>query len=99
MDVKPLNGDVYVADSAHDVVDEFDSAGNYTGHRSPIRTSPIPATIALDSSGNLYVDERAFSNVVEFDAAGAFARMLDSDPAPLAWLSNRPPLTCMSAST
>ncbi len=72
------SGNLFVADSAHDVVDEFDSAGNYTGHQIADSHITSPATIALDSSGNLYVTN-FFSNVVEFDAAGAFVRTLASN--------------------
>jgi hypothetical protein len=71
------SGNLFVADSAHDVVDEFDSAGNYTGHQIADSHITKPATIALDSSGNLYVTN-LFSNVVEFDATGAFVRTVDS---------------------
>ena len=76
------SGNLFVADSAHDVVDEFDSAGNYTGHQIADSHITNPATIALDSSGNLYVTN-FFSNVVEFDATGAFVRTLDSNSTPL----------------
>ncbi len=72
------SGNLFVADSAHDVVDEFDSAGNYTGHQIADSHITNPATIALDSSGNLYVTN-FFSNVVEFDATGAFVRTLASN--------------------
>ncbi len=72
------SGNLFVADSAHDVVDEFDSAGNYTGHQIADSHITNPGTIALDSSGNLYVTD-FFSNVVEFDATGAFVRALASN--------------------
>jgi hypothetical protein len=76
------SGNLWVADSAHDVVDEFDSAGNYTGQQVTDSHITSPATIALDSSGNLYVTN-IFSNVVEFASTGAFVRTLDSSSHPI----------------
>jgi hypothetical protein len=74
------SGDLYVADSEHDVIDEFKPSGEYAGQiASPEIT--IPTSIALDSSGNLYVTNYG-SNVVKFNAAGHFVSVLDSGGKP-----------------
>lgn len=56
------NGDLYVADAANDVVDKFDAAGDYI---SQIVSTDItnPATIAVDSSGNVYLNNKGESTV------------------------------------
>jgi hypothetical protein len=74
------SGDVYVADRANDVVDEFGPSGNYvTQISNPNITSP--GTIALDPSGNLYVTNITYVgvNVVEFNAAGEFVGTVDDE--------------------
>jgi hypothetical protein len=76
------SGDVYVADSAHDVIDEFGAGGEYMGQISDAHLLD-PGAVALDASGNLYVDNASTyvegSSVVEFDAAGAFVAEVDVD--------------------
>jgi len=81
--VNPLNGDVYVSNPGHDVIDEFNEAGEYVGQISDSHLT-MPGSIALNSSGELYVYNGAsFSgeNVVKFDAAGSFVAVLDSSAA------------------
>jgi DNA-binding beta-propeller fold protein YncE len=80
--VSSTTGDVYVADSGHDVIDEFGPDGKYiTQISSPELALSEVAPIALDSSGDLYVTNVG-SDVVEFDAAGAFVSVLDSGGHP-----------------
>src|SRR4029077_17850247 len=74
------SGNVYVADAAGKVVDEFDAAGEYLRQ---ISDSHIvnPGSIAVDSKGNLFVNNGHFEgfNVVRFDAAGLFVEELDGE--------------------
>src|SRR4029077_4221634 len=74
------SGNVYVADAAGKVVDEFDAAGEYLRQ---ISDSHIvnPGSIAVDSKGNLFVNNGPFEgfNVVRFDAAGLFVEELDGE--------------------
>lgn len=78
--VDPVNGDVYVSDLSHAVVDEFNAAGAYIGQiSSPHLTQP--ATLAFNSVGELYVDNGSLfvpENVVKFDASGAFVAEIDN---------------------
>jgi hypothetical protein len=81
--VNPLNGDVYVSNPGHDVIDEFNEAGKYIGEISDSHLTS-PAALAFDSSGDLYADNGSFiegGSVVKFDAGGSFAAVLDSGPA------------------
>jgi hypothetical protein len=81
--INPLNGDVYVSNPGHDVIDEFNEAGKYIGQISDSHLTS-PAALAFDSSGDLYADNGAFTDggsVVKFDAGGSFAAVLDSGPA------------------
>jgi hypothetical protein len=79
--VNPLNGDVYVSDPAHGVIDEFNEAGKYVGEISDSHLT-LPGSIALNSSGELYVFNGSIASengdVVKFDAGGSFAGVLDS---------------------
>src|ERR1022692_929804 len=80
--VDSTTGNVYVADAAHDVIDEFELSGKYiTQIVSPEIISP--RSIALDSSGDLYVDNSSLVSgggpVVKFNAAGSFVSVLDSN--------------------
>jgi hypothetical protein len=76
------SGEVYVADSAHDVIDEFGPGGEYVGQISDAHLVD-PGAIALDASGNLYVDDAPTyvegTSVVQFDAAGAFVAEVDGN--------------------
>jgi hypothetical protein len=83
------SGDVYVADDAHSVVDEFGPAGDYIRQIESTQLTGTMGELALDASGNLYVTNLG-SDVVKFDALGEFVAVLDSasatgvavDPAP-----------------
>jgi hypothetical protein len=76
------SGELYVADSAHDVIDEFGSGGEYVGQISDAHLID-PGAIALDASGSLYVDDASTyaegTSVVELDAAGAFVAEVDGN--------------------
>jgi hypothetical protein len=79
--VNPVNGDVYVSDASHAVVDEFNPAGEYVGQISDSHVTQ-PGSIAFNSTGELYVDNGSLfegGNVVEFDAGGAFAAEIDNN--------------------
>ena len=82
------SGVVYVADSAHDVIDEFGAGGEYVGQISGAHLID-PGAIALDASGNVYVDNAPTyaegTSVVELDDTGAFVAEVDgNDPRALA---------------
>ena len=49
----PTNGDVYVIDSGHNVIDKFSAAGSYISQLSGF--SDRLAAVAVDGSGNLWV--------------------------------------------
>jgi DNA-binding beta-propeller fold protein YncE len=68
--VDPANGDVYVSDSAHSVVDVYEPSGVFlTQFSTPADAEP--SKIAFNSSGSdLYVVARAISQIDEFDASG-----------------------------
>ncbi len=75
------NGDVYVADEAHEAIDKFSAAGAYISQiKDPHLTSEM-RSVALDSAGNLYVwVEGSFegaqgSRVVKFSPSGAFVAL------------------------
>ncbi len=78
--VNKANGDIYVSDVEHMVIDEFNPGGEYIGQIvDPHLTSP--SALAFDSSGDLYVDNgSAFSgeSVVKFDSSGSFVSTVDS---------------------
>lgn len=87
--VDPSNGDLWVSDRGHAVVDEFDAAGKYLGQ---IKDSNVvtPGQLAFDATtGNLYItngtsfvaNSAPADNVVVFHE-GNFVRVLD-DHQPL----------------
>jgi hypothetical protein len=66
------SGNVYVVDTAHDVIDKFAPSGEYVGQIS----DPVaePGAIGLDGAGHLYVAHGSVfapGGVVEFEAGGA----------------------------
>lgn len=77
------SGNLYVADAAHDVIDEFGPSGDYVGQ---IVDSHVisPVSVALDADGNLYVanasliSEPSTYSVVKFSSTGSFMSVLDS---------------------
>ncbi len=78
--VNKANGDIYVSDREHNVIDEFNPGGEYIGQvTDPHLTSP--GALAFDSSGDLYVDNGGLSSgesVVKFDSSGSFVSTIDS---------------------
>ncbi len=72
--VDPRNGDVYVSDLAHDVVDEFGPGGEYLGDVEDPHIAE-PGALAVNSVGDLYVAPGNLATpgpVVELSAGGAF---------------------------
>jgi hypothetical protein len=82
--VNPLNGEVYVSDAGHLVIDEFNQAGEYIGQISDSHLTE-PGALAFDSTGSIYVDNGALftgENVIKYDAAGAYVETLEAGHAP-----------------
>lgn len=83
--INPTNGDVYVSDGAHNLIDEFNDAGEYVGEiADPHLTQPNG--LAFSSTGELYVANSSFfggEDVVKFDAKAkaSFVSVLDSNSA------------------
>jgi len=67
----PTNGDLFVADSGHNVVDILKTNGEYvrqlTGSGTPAGSFSKPSGIAFDSSGNLYVTDRGHDVIDKFE--------------------------------
>lgn len=85
--VSSTTGNAYVADSEHDVIDEFKPSGEYAGQiSSPELSLGGAAPIALDSSGDLYVINQNYFTmsfgVVDFNPKGEFVKVLDSGGKP-----------------
>jgi sugar lactone lactonase YvrE len=74
------SGDVYVADRANNVIDEFNPSGGYIGQISDPHIT-FPVRLALDSSGDLYVANGNSTGTVEFDATGGFIHVVDGGSA------------------
>jgi hypothetical protein len=60
------SGNVYVADYGHDVVHEFDAAGNEINQFTTPRVTR-PQGVAVDGSGDLYIQDYASQNLVELE--------------------------------
>jgi hypothetical protein len=71
------SGDLYVADRTNDVVDKFEATGKYL---SQIASPEIinPATVAVDSVGNVYLTNMQASTVKLEPGGGA--SVLDANP-------------------
>jgi DNA-binding beta-propeller fold protein YncE len=72
--IDPANGNVYVADSDNERIEEFDGSGNYLGqfHYGPVF---LPTGLAFDPAGsNVYVADFNQNRVDEFSASGTFVR-------------------------
>jgi DNA-binding beta-propeller fold protein YncE len=82
--VAQSDGDVYVADNAHAVIDEFSAEGKYIGQIKDPHLSAAMGAIALDSERNLYVTDlhllgASVGEVVKFAADGSFSSVLDTE--------------------
>ncbi len=68
-------GDVYVLDSAHEVVDKFDATGVYQSQLTGTPGGPFAGTqaygLAVDGEGNVWVYQSS-GDVDEFDSSGNF---------------------------
>jgi hypothetical protein len=72
----PSNGDVYVVDRGHEVVDKFGVTGNYVGQITEAEGSPLAqlAGVGVDTSGGLWVYgnvSNGFPGVVRYSYAVA----------------------------
>jgi hypothetical protein len=79
--VSATNGDLYVADVQHRVINKFDESGTYIGQIADPRITQ-PASIDLDSTGALYVLNNWYysgENVIKFNSAGTFISVVDSN--------------------
>jgi hypothetical protein len=65
------NGNVWVADTGNNRVQEFDSSGNYLSQFGSGQLNN-PQGIAIDASGNLWVVDSSNGRVVEFDSSGNY---------------------------
>jgi DNA-binding beta-propeller fold protein YncE len=66
--VDPANGDLYVADHEHRIVDDFEPSGPWIAQFEP---EDKPWSLAIDSNSNVYVAEAGGSQAEEFTALGA----------------------------
>lgn len=75
------NGELYIADAeeGHDVIDEFSPSGAYVGQISDPRVGE-PASIAVDSAGDVYVVSD-LNFVVEFAPDGGLIGVINENQA------------------
>lgn len=72
----PSNGDVYVADTGHKVIDQFTASGTYVGQMKETTGGSLFGEllgVAVDSSGNLWVYEGE-GHLDEFSDTSAFLK-------------------------
>lgn len=66
-------GVVYVADSAHNQIEEYDLSGNNIGHFGGGDGGfDGPAAVALDTFGNIYVVDQWHNQIQKFNPSGGF---------------------------
>jgi uncharacterized protein YegP (UPF0339 family) len=78
--VNKANGNIYVSDLEHKVIDEFNPGGEHIGQIADSHLTS-PAALAFDSSGDIYVDNGSISSgesVVKFSSSGSFVSTIDS---------------------
>jgi DNA-binding beta-propeller fold protein YncE len=72
----PMTGDVYVADSANNRVQKFDSTGNFIKQFGTAGGGAgqflLPQAVAVDGSGNVYIADTLNSRIEKFDSGGNF---------------------------
>jgi DNA-binding beta-propeller fold protein YncE len=77
------SGDVYVADTANDRIQHFDSLGNFigkwglTGNQTGQFNRPLGVTV--DQAGNVYVADSGNNRVQKFGPTGAFMQIFGGD--------------------
>ena len=75
---RDATGNVYVADSGNDRIQEFDSTGNFIHAFGSTGASQgqfnSPNGIATDSSGNVYIVDTNNNRIEEFSSTGSFIR-------------------------
>ncbi len=78
----PSNGDVYVVDTDHNVVDEFGPTGEYLAQLT--ETTPGAAFanlkgVAVDSAGDLWLENQPAATLMldEFSPTGAFVKAIE----------------------
>ncbi|HEX8752682.1 MAG TPA: hypothetical protein VF731_04620 [Solirubrobacterales bacterium] len=75
----PTNGDIYVTDSPHGVIDIFGSDGSYLGQLTAAGTTAFGEAcgVAVDPSGDVYVATGTHGEVHKFIPSGAVAANSD----------------------
>ena len=73
-------GNVWVADTANNRIEEFDSAGNFVRVAGTSGSGALsaPEGIAVDSSANVWVVDTGKTRVVEFNSTGTYVRAVGS---------------------
>ncbi len=72
----PSNGDVYVMDSGHGVVDKLSATGSYISQLGPFPGQIVG--VAVDGSGNVWVSE-FFGNVSEYGDTGTLEQQFNPE--------------------
>jgi RHS repeat-associated protein len=74
--INQSTGNIYVADSANDRIEEFNSSGEYArifgGYGNEHGKLSYPHGVAVDESGNVWVVDTGNCRVQEFSATGAY---------------------------
>ena len=74
-----LAGNIYVADTANNRIQKFDSNGNYLTQWGGFGTGDgqfnSPRGVAVDTAGNVYVVEYENNRIQKFDSSGTFLFM------------------------
>src|SRR3954454_19333740 len=82
--VTDSSGTVYVADTGHNQVEKYDSAGNLSATWKSLGaggTLSGPKGLAVDSSGNVYVADTGHGRIVKLSPAGSFTAAYGSSRA------------------
>lgn len=79
--VSEASGELYVADVEHQVIDKFNTSGEYIGRIADPHITQ-PAALGLDSTGALYVLNYIYfdgQDVIKFNPNGSFNSITDGD--------------------